>query len=250
MKLITVKLDKLVYAAGVPPKKSFVDSVRGQMCDNCPSGVRKPIWVEDWLHLHPDTGTGLYYVRDGRRRVQAVKQIGEIDEIPAMLIENGDGALFTLISQFHRSDNPIAEARALLALREEKGWDEKEIAKNLSMSLNWVRGRLELLAKLDPRLVEKVEAGTMPVSAARRAVNLDVQTQGELAERERVTIKDVEAMRRAQRLELLNLDTIEVPAGSNFAILATQIQLVANRFNGDKRKTLLAAARILEGVKK
>ncbi len=239
-----IKLEKLVYKAGVPPKKSFVDSVKSQMSDICPSGVLRPIWVE-----RRRDEAGCYLVRDGRRRVQAVEKIGQVDEIPAMVIESG-GLMLTLISNFHRSENPIAEARALLALQAEEGLDEKDMVKSLCMSLGWVRGRLALLEKLDPRLIAKVEAGEMPVSAARRAFKLDEKAQGVLAERDRVTIKDVEALRRAQRLELLSLDTIEVPSGSNFAILAAQIQSVANNFNGSKHRVLLEAARILEGAGK
>jgi len=55
-------------------------------------------------------------------------------------------------------------------------------------------------------------------------------------------------MRRAQRMALLDLDTISVPAGAQYAILAAQISMVANSFNGNKRKVLLEAARILEEV--
>jgi len=240
MKLITVKRGQLLYEPGVPPTRAFVDSVRGQMGESCPSGVLEPVWVEE----APEPG--FYNVLCGSRRVQAIEQIGEVEEIPALLLEDGDGLVLSLVSNFHRSDNPVSEARALLALQEERGWDEEQISETLAISISWVRQRLALLKKLHPGLIQKVAEGAMPISAARRAFKLNQGAQAELAGRERVTMKDVEDMRRAQRMALLDLDTISVPAGAQYAILATQIQMVANSFNGNKRKVLLEAAKILK----
>ena len=115
------------------------------------------------------------------------------------------------------------------------------------MTVAWVKGRLKIL-KLDERLLEKVKEGSMSISAAKRALILTPRTQEGLAQRETVSIKDVEGIRRAERLELLDLDSIEVPTGPNFAYLASQLQAVANEFSGRKQQTLLAAARILESI--
>ena len=233
MKATRLRLDQVVYKPGAPPGSAFVKNLQTY-------GQQVPILVQ------PDED-GRFVLRDGRRRVQALAKLG-VEKVKAIVVDSEvSGPVLTIIAQFHRSPNPVAEARALQEIVA-AGVGQDDLPSMLNVSEGLVRQRLQLLTRLHPGLLAKIEEGGMPVSAARVAVNLPDHVQDELASRERVYLKDVEALARADKLALLDLDAIDVPDEPAYTVLAAQLSVVACGLAGKKKQVLLGAVRVLEGL--
>ena len=233
MKTMTLRLDRLIYEPGTPPTRALVKNLQTY-------GQQMPILVQP-------NGDDRFVLLDGRRRVQGLKKLG-VEEVTAIVV-GGDvsGPVLTLIAQFHRSPNPVAEARALREIVA-TGVKQADLPVMLNVSKALVRQRLQLLTRLHPGLLAKIEEGSMPVSAGRIAVQLPDKAQDELATRERVYLKDVEALARADKLALLDLDAIDVPDTPAYTVLAAQLSVVAHGLTGKHKQVLLEATRVLESL--
>jgi ParB/RepB/Spo0J family partition protein len=233
MKAVMINLDQIEFEPGLPPAMSLVKNIEKH-------GQLVPVLVQP-------NSEGKFRLRDGRRRVQALRKLG-IEEAKAVVLDGEvSGPLLTVIAQFHRSSNPVVEARALQEIIA-SGIPQEDLPELLGVSEALIRQRLAVVTRLHSDLVKKIEDGTMPVSAARIAVNLDDDEQEELASRDQVYLKDVEALARADKMALLDLDAIDVPDSPAYSVLAAQLSVVACGLAGKDKQALLEAVRILEGL--
>lgn len=150
-------------------------------------------------------GKEAFYLVDGRRRLKAAKEAG-LDIVPARILpEDVDNPeAFTLQANMTRRANPVSEYVAIRDLLA-KGYSEKEIVKTLGIKSAVLAQRL-LLAKLVPTLYDLLESGRIAVSVGEAAAKLPVSLQEKLldifaANDDRLTLKDVQEVKRVQRQE-------------------------------------------------
>ena len=131
--------------------KELADSIREH-------GVLEPILVRSL--------DGRYQVVAGERRTRAARLAG-LSDIPAVVREMTDeqAAYATAIENIQREDMDLEDtARWLSYLRELTGLSQRELAKRLGKTHNWVSRRLRLLDR--PDLLARIRDGSLTQEAA------------------------------------------------------------------------------------
>lgn len=202
---------------------------------------------------------GLYVIEDGRHRIAAAEALGwkmiraEVKPLGGGQKATLDRAEGTLVSNVLRERNMAAEANAVADLLEKM--TEQEIHERTGVPLRIVKELAAMRRALVPEAFERVRAGTIKRAAAKQMLKLSPEHQKRLVleaepkedgKTARVTIKEVQSAVRAERQDLLAaLDQIETPPLAEYGALADQVDAAAQRFAGEKRKALVAAAAIL-----
>lgn len=127
------------------------------------------------------TPGGRLSVKDGIRRIKGAAAAG-LEQVPVRIFESMSGdtaAAVTLITNYHRSPNAVAELRAMEKLME-AGRSAEDIAAGLALPLGRVQRRLRL-QKLVPALRAAFDGGRIPVSVAEQAARLPRRAQQNLA---------------------------------------------------------------------
>lgn len=140
---------------------------------------------------------------DGRRRLKAAKRLG-LTEVPVRIIEAEDlqhPEAVTIQANTARKSNPVSEYLAIKALVDQ-GFDAKEIARTLGVKSAIVAQRLTL-SNLIEDLFGLLESGHIAVGVGEAAAKLPATVQEQLIQRfqdagDRLTLKDVQEVRRAQ----------------------------------------------------
>ena len=103
----------------------------------------------------------------GHRRLAAARAAG-LDRVPVLIATDGHDAFEDAITEnLQRQDlRPVEEARALERAQRQGGLSQKALAERLGKSPAYVRDRLRLL-RLPAQAQEAIEAGQIPVSAAK-----------------------------------------------------------------------------------
>lgn len=124
-------------------------------------GLHHPISVRN----HPEKEDWWMLVA-GERRWRACGILG-LDEIAAFILdEEEDFLLFQSMENLQRVDlDPMEVAGLYERLRNERGWNQNEIAQFVGKSSPHVSGRLQLL-RLPPSLKERVAGGTLKITVA------------------------------------------------------------------------------------
>lgn len=135
-----------------------------------------------------------YRLIDGRRRLAAALQLG-LASVPAVVIEGGDAEVILLHAT--RSDNPVAELRAIQSLVR-AGMSEAEIARAGYASPQRI-ARLARLNRVLPELLERGAEGKIAPSVLFQLSLLPPEEQRELAGEERITAPRVHEARQARR---------------------------------------------------
>ena len=127
-------------------------------------GLKRPITVSP---RNSEGDTFLYDLVCGQGRIEAFMQLGQT-EIPAMIIdaEESDCLVMSLVEncarRHHRAIDLLEDINTLRG----RGYDDREIAEKIGVSLDYVRMISTLLAEGEERLVNAVEAGILPLNMA------------------------------------------------------------------------------------
>ncbi|WOH50678.1 plasmid partitioning protein RepB C-terminal domain-containing protein [Bradyrhizobium sp. sBnM-33] len=127
-------------------------------------GLKRPITVSPRLS---DVDEFEYDLVCGQGRIEAFVQLGQ-SEIPAMIIdaEESDCLVMSLVEncarRHHRAIDLLEDINTLRG----RGYDDREIAEKIGVSLDYVRMISTLLAEGEERLVNAVEAGILPLNMA------------------------------------------------------------------------------------
>lgn len=149
----------------VRPTKAFIASIRK-------AGVLESIVVTE--------EDGKLVVKDGKRRVLAAIECG-IKTIQAEVIATANltqAEVLTIITNFHRRPNPVAELKAIESIMGEVGSAET-VAKELGIPLNVLRRRLKIL-RLVPEARMLFDADIIPLSVAEEMSALPTEAQNAL----------------------------------------------------------------------
>lgn len=173
---------------GPEPGADLVESVRRL-------GVLQPILVR------MDKGSRPYAILDGRRRLKAAKRAG-IEEVPIRVVPASyvHHETVTIQANTARRANPISEYVAIKSLLD-KGFDEKQIAKELGIKAAVVKQRIGL-SNLVEDLFGLLEGGLIATSVGEAVAKLPHALQDELlaryAEKDSLTMDDVKAVKKAK----------------------------------------------------
>ena len=136
------------------PRKHFDKAALEQLANSIKeNGLLQPILVREY-------GNGRYQIIAGERRFRASK-IAELSEIPAIILDKDDlkVAEISLIENIQREDlNPIEEAMAFRALREQYNLTQEEVADKVGRSRSAITNSLRLLDLPKP-ILEMVAMG-------------------------------------------------------------------------------------------
>jgi ParB family chromosome partitioning protein len=127
-------------------------------------GLKRPITVSP---RHSDVDEFEYDLVCGQGRIEAFVQLGQ-SEIPAMIIdaEESDCLVMSLVEncarRHHRAIDLLEDINTLRG----RGYNDREIAEKIGVSLDYVRMISTLLAEGEERLVNAVEAGILPLNMA------------------------------------------------------------------------------------
>ena len=227
-----IPLDCLVSFETIPPKASFILSIEKY-------GQRDPIKV---VRVGDQ-----FLVADGRRRVAALKQLGET-EVEAIIINDLDAPIVTILGNLQRDRNPLAEAEAFRELLD-GGWNQDDLSGNLGISKSKIYWRLKLFDIL-PELKEKIIRGEMGIVAGEIASKLSRDEQEKLAQNEKVTIAAAQSARRSEQLILLDLDSITIPKTSELDRLLEALTRLCVKIQGrPEREILVEAVKALESLR-
>lgn len=208
-------------------------------------GQRIPIIVSPYAF-----GEYQYKVLDGSRRLQALKEL-EIEFVEAYVVSNTNeyNAVTTLVANLSRARNIAAESDALITLQAE-GLTAKEISEQTGLPLRNITELTELRTQLTEPAFGMLREGNMSLSTAKRLQRLDKTAQEELlmGTEGRLRGKDVESALRAENNKLLQ-EVAQIPAiTTGNSIMASQLDQLAQKITGEKRKVLINAAEIIRGL--
>lgn len=127
-------------------------------------GLKKPVAVTERTNL----GDGhRYLLICGEGRLKAFKALGHA-LIPAriMTASDEDAFIMSLTENIARRAYRPLELLAGIEQLRDHGYDKKSIAEKTGLSLDYVKGILQLLQKGEERLLVAVEAGRVPLNVA------------------------------------------------------------------------------------
>ncbi|MET4200740.1 plasmid partitioning protein RepB C-terminal domain-containing protein [Bradyrhizobium sp. LA6.12] len=127
-------------------------------------GLKRPITVS------PCTSEGDSYRYDlvcGQGRIEAFLQLGQ-QQIPSIVIqaEESDCLVMSLVENCARRHHRAIDLLEDISTLRGRGYDEREIASKIGVSLDYVRMISTLLSKGEERLVHAVETGILPLNMA------------------------------------------------------------------------------------
>ncbi len=127
-------------------------------------GLKKPVTVTERSGL----GDGCRYLLVcGEGRLKAFKALGQT-LIPARVVvaSDEDAFIMSLTENIARRAYRPLELLAGIEQLRDNGYDKKSIAEKTGLSLEYVKGVLQLLQKGEERLLVAVEAGRVPLNVA------------------------------------------------------------------------------------
>ncbi|MBC8459260.1 MAG: ParB/RepB/Spo0J family partition protein [Deltaproteobacteria bacterium] len=232
-----IPLSELLCNKTLPPSKELVNSIKE-------FGQRVPIQVVEVIEEEDKQ----FLVMDGERRVAALKLLGET-EIEAIISDDISPPVLTLLGNLRRSQNPIAEGYAIQNLLDEN-WTKEDVVERLGIPLNKIYSLLRLI-QLIPALQQKIALGKMSIEAGRIATNLTHEEQEELAQNDKISIKDVNLVKRHAQLELLDLETITIPRAHELDELLGALTILCTKLGESwERQKLIDAIEALESLRR
>ncbi|HSR06997.1 MAG TPA: ParB/RepB/Spo0J family partition protein, partial [Bryobacteraceae bacterium] len=127
-------------------------------------GLKKPITVFRRPMERDGTQYDLVY---GQGRMEAVAALGE-SEIPAILTEapKRERYLMSLIENVARKQPAHSDLLKEIRSLQKRGYSKATIGEKLGLAHTYIDGIFQLLKKGEDQLVERVEAGAVPLSIA------------------------------------------------------------------------------------
>ena len=159
-RIISVPLDKItVINPRARNRKTFEAIVRniGQL------GLKRPITVV----RRSNGGNDQFDLVCGQGRLEAYRSLGHT-EIPAVVVEASeeDGLVMSLVENIARRQHRAIDLLHDIEGMKGRGYSEGEIAQKTDLTVEYVRGVIQLLENGEHRLLTAVESGTIPVSVA------------------------------------------------------------------------------------
>ena len=160
-KISTLKIS-LVDPKSDQPRKYFDKDALEELSESIKeNGLLQPILVREY-------GEGRYQIIAGERRFRACK-LAELAEIPAIVLDRDDkaAAQIALIENIQREDlNPLEEAMAYRALKEEYDMTQEELSERIGKSRSAIANSLRLL-DLPDEILTMVAAKELSAGHAR-----------------------------------------------------------------------------------
>ena len=160
-KISTLKIS-LVDPKSDQPRKYFDKDALEELSESIKeNGLLQPILVREY-------GEGRYQIIAGERRFRACK-LAELTEIPAIVLDRDDkaAAQIALIENIQREDlNPLEEAMAYRALKEEYDMTQEELSERIGKSRSAIANSLRLL-DLPDEILTMVAAKELSAGHAR-----------------------------------------------------------------------------------
>lgn len=194
------------------------------------------------------TAKGTLRVVGGKRRVLSAKSQGR--SVPAMVFDKnvpeGTIWIYAATENMMRAANPGFEAEALQNILSLNKWTLKEASEKLGFPLQLMKQRLKLMG-LIPEMFQRLKAGTVTASQAKRIASLPEKEQERIAAMEKLTSADIQAACRSNRLDALleQEDLFEMPVAMkpNLRIVKDQIEgILASVYQVRGDESLLKAA--------
>ena len=160
-KINTLKIS-LVDPKSDQPRKYFDKEALEELAESIrENGLLQPILVREY-------GAGRYQIIAGERRFRACK-LAELTEIPAIVLDKDDkaAAQIALIENIQREDlNPLEEALAYKALKEEYDMTQEELSFKIGKSRSAIANSIRLL-DLPEEILTMVAAKDLSAGHAR-----------------------------------------------------------------------------------
>lgn len=246
------------------PRKQFDEESLNDLADSVREhGIIQPLTVRR-------LSSGYYQIIAGERRWRAAKIAG-LSEVPAVIIEADDRKVMELglIENLQREDlNPMEEADGYLALKEEFGMTQEEIAQRMGKSRPAIANALRLTA-LPSLLRDMVVDGDLSAGHARTLLALpreDLQEKAaQMVVSRELSVRQTEALVKSLQSEVkpgkskgvdeqrIYLDEIEKNLSNR---LGRKVSIAAGKKKGkieleyydlDDLETLLALLESLKG---
>lgn len=147
-------------------RKAFEGIVRniGQL------GLKRPITV-----IRKSNGSGDHFdLVCGQGRLEAYRQLGQT-EIPAVVVEASeeDGLVMSLVENIARRQHRAIDLLHDIEGMKRRGYSAEQIAQKTDLTVEYVRGVIQLLENGEHRLLTAVESGAIPVSVAIQIASSD-----------------------------------------------------------------------------
>ena len=146
-KISTLKIS-LIDPKSDQPRKYFDKEALEELSESIrENGLLQPILVREYAE-------GRYQIIAGERRFRACKLAG-LTEIPAIVLDRDDkaAAQIALIENIQREDlNPLEEAMAYKALKDEYGMTQEELSEKIGKSRSAIANSIRLLDLPEPIL--------------------------------------------------------------------------------------------------
>ena len=119
-------------------------------------GLKKPITV---THVKGSNGDARYELVCGQGRLEAYVELGQT-EIPAIIVEapKEDLLLMGLAENLARRKHSTVELVREIGLLKDRGYSHSEIARKIDLHASYVKAIIQLLAKGEERLLQRLGA--------------------------------------------------------------------------------------------
>jgi ParB family chromosome partitioning protein len=127
-------------------------------------GLKRPIRVNT---MTGQDGKHSYGLACGQGRIEAFRELGWT-EIPAIVTEatEQECLVMSLVENCARRQHRSIDLLQDVATLRARGYVDREIAEKIGASPEWVNMMAQLIERGEQRLVEAVDAGTIPISVA------------------------------------------------------------------------------------
>ena len=173
------------------PRKYFDKEALEELSESIrENGLLQPILVREYAE-------GRYQIIAGERRFRACKLAG-LTEIPAIVLDRDDkaAAQIALIENIQREDlNPLEEAMAYKALKDEYGMTQEELSEKIGKSRSAIANSIRLLDLPDP-ILAMVAARELSAGHARTLLGVkdreDMILLAQIASEQDLTVRQLE----------------------------------------------------------
>lgn len=241
-KISTLKIS-LVDPKSDQPRKYFDKEALEELAESIKeNGLLQPILVREY-------GAGRYQIIAGERRFRACK-LAELTEIPAIVLDKDDraAAQIALIENIQREDlNPIEEALAFKALKEEYDMTQEDLSAKLGKSRSAIANAIRLL-DLPEQIITMVAAKELSAGHARTLLGVkdreDMILLAQIAAEQDLSVRQLEeeVKRINKPKKVVVEDEIDVPIVDYFREMELRIQRQLGRKvkieDKGKKKTL------------
>lgn len=197
------------FTDALPPDNDLVNSI-------ITHGMVQPIIIAEY-------SDGTRKLKAGRRRVWASREAfkllmefdkadiaGRVKHMPAMVYPDADhisAAFWTLLDNYQRSDNPLAELDAIREIIRENHLQSnggyQALAHAIGADKNYVKRLLNTWGKMPEPIIESIRDGRTAIGVATSITKLKEEQQRELVrsleKNKTITGADVKAVKRVQQ---------------------------------------------------